>query len=636
MSQVRSRSAHRRIRFPALIALALLASARAWAQPVGTAFAFQGELRSAGTPVAGAADFQFRLFDASTGGAQQGPQLAASNLALAAGRFTVDLDFGAVFAGSTRYLEIDVRSPAGSGAFTTLAPRQPLTADPYSAFALNAAAAANATNLNGQAPSFYTNAANLTGILADARLSSNVPRLNATQSFSGATTFSNASSSFAGSGAGLTALNASNLGSGTLPDARLSANVPLLNASNVFTGNSNTVSGSGSGSLPVLSVSGGSATSNAFEVDGGPDAAVVIRSGTSDNPNASGAPCILESGAGFTGSSATSAGGGILLNAGNGGFSQSAASHVGGAGGPVEIVAGNGGSSSVVGGAGGDIILTPGAAGSGTLSNGTPGHVGIGTATPAALLHVADGSAGVAPNANSTLVVERSTSAFINILTPASVQSGLLFGTPTNNSDAGVVYNTGGSRGFQFRTGGNTSHMTLDATGNLSVTGTLSKGGGSFKIDHPLDPENKYLYHSFVESPDMKNIYDGVVTTDGAGNACIDLPDWFQALNRDCRYQLTVIDPGVFALARVTREVANNRFCIATNLPNIKVSWQVTGIRQDPFANANRIPVEQDKPAALRGTYLHPDAWDKPASRAESAAAADRAAPATNPSPTAR
>ena len=51
-------------------------------------------------------------------------------------------------------------------------------------------------------------------------------------------------------------------------------------------------------------------------------------------------------------------------------------------------------------------------------------------------------------------------------------------------------------------------------TGDVAISGTLSKGGGSLKIDHPLDPENKYLYHSFVESPDMMNIYNGTITTD--------------------------------------------------------------------------------------------------------------------------
>ena len=90
--------------------------------------------------------------------------------------------------------------------------------------------------------------------------------------------------------------------------------------------------------------------------------------------------------------------------------------------------------------------------------------------------------------------------------------------------------------------------------GNVNVDGNLSKAGGSFKIDHPLDPANKYLYHSFVESPDMMNIYNGNVTSDGTARPSIDLPEWFEALNRDFRYQLTVI--GQFAQAIVLREIA--------------------------------------------------------------------------------
>src|SRR6185295_9797953 len=97
-----------------------------------------------------------------------------------------------------------------------------------------------------------------------------------------------------------------------------------------------------------------------------------------------------------------------------------------------------------------------------------------------------------------------------------------------------------------------------------------------------LDPENKYLYHSFVESPDMKNIYDGNVVTDEHGNATVELPDYFEALNRDFRYQLTVI--GTFAQAIIAAEIRENRFKIKTNAANVKVSWQVTGIRQDAFA----------------------------------------------------
>jgi hypothetical protein len=71
--------------------------------------------------------------------------------------------------------------------------------------------------------------------------------------------------------------------------------------------------------------------------------------------------------------------------------------------------------------------------------------------------------------------------------------------------------------------------------GKVRITGNLEKAGGSFKIDHPLDPANKYLCHSFVESPDMKNVYDGVVVLDDKGEAEIELPDWFGILNKDFR-----------------------------------------------------------------------------------------------------
>jgi hypothetical protein len=140
--------------------------------------------------------------------------------------------------------------------------------------------------------------------------------------------------------------------------------------------------------------------------------------------------------------------------------------------------------------------------------------------------------------------------------------------------------------------------------GGVGIIGHLTKSSGSFKIDHPLDPENKYLYHSFVESPDMMNIYNGNVITDEDGRAVVELPEWFDVLNRDFRYQLTVI--GRFAQAIVEQEIEDNRFTIRTNTATVKVSWQVTGIRQDAWANAHRIVVEADKPEAERGTYLAP------------------------------
>ncbi|MCS7086386.1 MAG: hypothetical protein NZ534_09970, partial [Bacteroidia bacterium] len=150
--------------------------------------------------------------------------------------------------------------------------------------------------------------------------------------------------------------------------------------------------------------------------------------------------------------------------------------------------------------------------------------------------------------------------------------------------------------------------------GNVEVVGFLAKSAGSFKIDHPLDPENKYLFHSFVESPEMTNVYNGNVVTDENGRAVVELPAYFGALNKDFRYQLTAV--GARATAWVEQEIENNRFVIASDAPGVKISWQVTGVRNDPYAQAYRIVPEVEKPAHERGTYLHPELYGHGAEKA--------------------
>jgi hypothetical protein len=154
------------------------------------------------------------------------------------------------------------------------------------------------------------------------------------------------------------------------------------------------------------------------------------------------------------------------------------------------------------------------------------------------------------------------------------------------------------------------TRMQITSTGGVSINGALSKGSGTFKIDHPQDPENKFLYHSFVESPDMMNVYNGNITTNAQGDAVVSLPTYFEALNKDFRYQLTVI--GTFAQAIVMKEVEANQFTIKTDKPNVKVSWQVTGVRKDPFAEKNRVVPEVDKSNSEKGKYLHPEAYNLP------------------------
>ena len=142
--------------------------------------------------------------------------------------------------------------------------------------------------------------------------------------------------------------------------------------------------------------------------------------------------------------------------------------------------------------------------------------------------------------------------------------------------------------------------------GNVQINGSLNGGTPStVQIDHPLDAANKYLVHASVQSSEMMNIYTGNVTTDGAGLATVQLPDWFEAVNTDFRYQLTVI--GQFAQAIVNSKVAGHQFGIKTDKPNVEVSWQITGVRNDAYAKAHPLVVEPAKNARERGYYLHPE-----------------------------
>jgi hypothetical protein len=105
----------------------------------------------------------------------------------------------------------------------------------------------------------------------------------------------------------------------------------------------------------------------------------------------------------------------------------------------------------------------------------------------------------------------------------------------------------------------------------------------------------------------MMNVYNGNVSLDAQGEAWVTMPEWFEALNRDFRYQLTSIGapgPNLYIAAKI----ADNRFKIAGGGPGAEVSWQVTGVRQDAWANKHRIQVEEDKPAADKGFYVHPEA----------------------------
>ena len=141
--------------------------------------------------------------------------------------------------------------------------------------------------------------------------------------------------------------------------------------------------------------------------------------------------------------------------------------------------------------------------------------------------------------------------------------------------------------------------------GNTHTTGTSTMAEAGYRIDHPADPENKFLMHSDVGSPEKKNIYDGTVVTDEDGYAIVELPGYFESLNSNFRYQLTVI--GTFAQAIIAEKINAGRFSIRTDKPNVEVCWQVTGIRKDLYALASPMQVEVEKSPQERGLYQNPE-----------------------------
>jgi hypothetical protein len=130
--------------------------------------------------------------------------------------------------------------------------------------------------------------------------------------------------------------------------------------------------------------------------------------------------------------------------------------------------------------------------------------------------------------------------------------------------------------------------------GNLAITGALSKGSGTFEIDHPLDPANKLLFHSFVESPEAKNVYNGIATLDADGEVTITLPEYWDALNNEPRYQFFPLKEAMPDLYIKTEE-HDNQFTIAGGTPGGTISWQITGVRHDPYIRANPIIPEVEK-----------------------------------------
>jgi hypothetical protein len=392
------------------------------AAPVGTAFTYQGQMKDANATANGSYDFQFKLFDASASGNQLNSIVNKPGIDVIDGYFTVELDFGNVFDGNKRWLEIGVRPAGDPCSYTFLSPRQEIAPTPYALYALNVLWQVNDTNI------YY---------------------------------------------------NTGNVGIGTsTPDAKLTVENGTIKATNHL------------------------------------EASAAIYGKTTE-------------------------------------------------------------------------VNSAGVYGLATAAEDSSGVHGLATGHGQGVNGESNSGDGVCGTSISGMGVDGT-----------SISSNGVWGESGSGDGVHGKSTTGNAGYFEGK---------VQVNGNLNVTGQLTKGSGSFKIDHPLDPGNKFLQHSFVESPDMMNIYNGNVVLDKKGRASVTLPEWFQSLNKEFRYQLTCI--GGFAPVYIAEKISGNHFKIAGGKPGMEVSWQVTGIRQDPYAVANRIVVEENKPVYACGYYLHPEVY---------------------------
>ncbi len=542
------------------VAAALLVSAAQAQALLGSQFTYQGRLLSNGVPVTGTVDVQFALMNNESAGSVVAGPLVANNVAVSGGVFTVPVDFGfAVFDGNARWLEIAVRMPAGSGGYTTLLPRQPLTAAPY-ALAMPGLSPDGQQNL-GLQPGHY-----LAASPTDAF------------NYSGKTLGNYALGWFA------------DPWSGTGATAWLSGYSGLK----FFAGSQPRLAITETGLVGV----GTTSPAAQFHVAGGTSNGVIRADSSSAN---------------------------AVLNLTTLGQIDW---HVG-----------------VDRADGGKLKIGP-AVGFGTeaLVATSAGNIGLGTTNPQARLHIDGGTAGTSlsvssagtdPNSQYFAVVggtngPHSTGVY-GVTNAATGQGVGVQGNSYSASGVGVAGSALAAIGNTIGVYGHAASPTgyaVYAIGRFAASGTKS-----FQIDHPLDPANRLLSHYCIEGPEPLNVYSGNVTTDAAGYATVQLPDYFEALNRDFRYQLTVIDEADsadFVAAKVVRGIRDNAFVVRTSQPNMAVSWRVEGVRNDRFVQAYGAPVEADKTAEQRGKYLQPELYGQPAEKGLFYGAVQRATPIGN------
>lgn len=577
--------------FMRAVALAGLCASAAAQLPVSAGFSYQGHLKEGDAPADGAYDFIFELLDAATGDSVVGGQQLVPSVLVRDGLFTVEVNNGGEFGpdafnGEQRWLRIHVKRTGGF-VFEPLSPRQPLTAAPYALYALHALNAPDGHSLDA-ADGSPTDAVYV-GNNGYVGIGTNAP------------------------GALLHVVQHSNTSAVIAIDSRsISREYAAIDLRDR--------------GIPVWGL--GKDPDFDFYVDqSGVGRRLTIDSETGNVGIGTSAPDVF-----LHLDQNSNTNGVIAVDSGSTSPQYSA----------IDLRDRGVAKWSLGKDPSNDFYVNHSGLGRSLTIDRETGNVGIGTTAPAATLEVygtilapqlAIGrplEPGYVAHVFGEALIERSGVSFVDLDVDTDGQNRARLGWDGTSMyleqlDSGLT-----GRKIEVRADGpggpNTEFRVLDRTGawqarvfvlpdntfghvGILEADFLTVPGKAFKIDHPLDPANKFLYHSCVESPDMKNIYDGVVTTDARGYATVRLPEYFEALNESFRYQLTVVDAqddDEFVLAKVVREVEDNQFTLRTSAPGVRVSWQVTGIRHDAFARAMPITCEVSKEGLERGRYMHP------------------------------
>ncbi|MCW5934961.1 MAG: hypothetical protein KIT45_11815 [Fimbriimonadia bacterium] len=603
--------------------LALMSASLVDAQP----FTYQGYLRDGGVPANGTYDLRFQLWTMAAGGSQIGAEQFVDDILIQNGLITTPLNFGNVWDGGDRYLAIAIRLGNSNGGYQELAPRVKINPTPYAHTASNALglqgrSVSNAAPANGQILKWDGNTWMPSNDLQDAlwQTSGNNILYNNGNVALGGNTFThrlnvqsttsdtlrligpggsfgwNARLNFGDANyvylqededdkltlfAGRIALMGGNVGIGTTnPLYLLHVEAPV--GDRAIYGNHTSVSGTVSG------VYGQSSSTTGRGVFGQTTATTgTTFGGRFESASSSGRGVF-----GFA-SSTTGATFGVL--------GQSNSVNGRGVFGLADAATGNSvgvyGQSNSTSGTGvyGYASATSGNTTGGRFETFSPNSFtvqGLANAT----IGLATGVYGRTESVDGTGV-----SGYASASTGGAEG---VWGESRSTSS-----NSYGVRGTDVA--GAASHAVF-AEGSFAALGTKS-----FQIDHPLHPETHYLNHFCTESSEPLNAYSGNVVTDAQGYATVHLPDYFESVNREFRYQLTIVDGAgeEFVLARVVRKIQSNRFVIRTNQPHVEVSWRVEAIRNDPWVQRYGFQTEQEKEDELKGKYLSPELYGQPKER---------------------